>query len=83
MKRIRGVKNNKSNNNSIYLTPQKRKNYRKTKYDVYGDKNQSTAAITEGNSNIISNNKNIVFNTDTNKNKFKEISQRLNMEMSN
>ena len=82
MKRIRGVKNNKSNNNSIYLTPQKRKNYRKTKYDVYGDKNQSTAAVTEGNSNIL-NNKNIMFSTDTNKDKFKEISQRLKMEMPN
>ena len=79
MKRIRGIKNN---NNSIYLTPQKKAKYRKAKYEN-GDKNQSTAAITAGNSNIISNNKNIVFNTDTNKNKFKEISQRLNMEMSN
>ena len=81
MKRIRGIKNNKTNN-SIYLTPQKKVKYRKAKYEN-GDKNQSTAAITAGNSNIISNNKNIVFNTDTNKNKFKEISQRLNMEMSN
>ena len=84
MRRIRGIKNNK-NNNDLYLTPQKRKKRRNINYDLYGDKNQSTAAVTEGNSNILTDNKNknIMFNIDSNKNKFKEVSQRLKMEMNN
>ena len=86
MRRIRGFKNIKNNSN-IYLTPQKkRKKRRNVNYEIFRDKNQSTAAITEGNSNIFTNNKsnnNILFNSDSNKNKFKEISQRLKMEMNN
>ena len=84
IRRIRGIKNNK-NNNDLYLTPQKRKKRRNINYDIYEDKNQSTAAITEGNSNILTDNKNknIIFNMDSNKNKFKEVSQRLKMEMNN
>ena len=84
MRRIRGLKNIKNHSN-IYLTPQKRKKRRNINYDIYGDKNQSTAAITEGNSNVLTNNtkNNILFNSDSNKNKFKEISQRLQMEMNN
>jgi hypothetical protein len=75
MKRIRGLKNIKKNINDIYLTPK-----RKRRLIIYEDKNQSTAAITERNTNTI-NNKNIEFNTTSNKDKFKEVSQRLKMEM--
>ena len=75
MKRIRGLKNIKKNINDIYLTPK-----RKRRLIIYEDKNQSTAAITERNTNT-KNNKNIEFNTTSNKDKFKEVSQRLKMEM--
>jgi len=78
MRRIKVVKTTKinKNNEDIYFTPKRkrRKNYNS------GDK--STAAITEANHHTISNDKNLVFNTASNKNKFKEIRQRLNMEIS-
>ena len=79
MKRIRGVKNNI---NDIYLTP-KRKRRRNHKYDIYQSKNQSTAAITEMKTNNSTNNKNIMFNTELNRDKFKEVSKRLKMEVNN
>ena len=76
MRRIRVVKTTKINKNDIYFTPKRkrRKNYNS------GDK--STTAITEANHYTSSNDKNLVFNTASNKNKFKEVSQRLNMEIS-
>ena len=79
MKRIRGVKNNI---NDIYLTP-KRKRRRNHKYDIYQSKNQSTAAITEMKTSNSTNNKNIMFNTELNRDKFKEVSKRLKMEVNN
>ena len=69
IRRIRGIKNNKYN---IYSTP-KRKNMNKDNY-----KNQSTAALTDINRN---NKDKIVFNMDENKDKFKQVRERLNMEM--
>ena len=78
-KRIRGVKNIKNDINDIYLTPK-----RKRRNKNYEDKNQSTAPVTEQFVNTLSGNKNIkntVFNSASNKNKFKEVSQKLKMEM--
>ena len=74
-RRIRGVKNNKIDND-IYFTPK-----RKRRSKNYEDKNQSTAPLTESYVNNLSNKKNIVFNSASNKNKFKEVSEKLKMEM--
>ena len=74
-RRIRGIKNNKIYDD-IYLTPK-----RKRRNKNYEDKNQSTAPVTESYVNNLSNKKNIVFNSASNKNKFKEVSEKLKLEM--